>query len=427
MTAKQDLMSLIKQAGFTGQSAETMYAIVMAESGGSATAHNTNAGTGDNSYGLAQINMLGSMGPSRRQEYGLSSNNDLFDPLTNLKVAYAMSGHGTNFAPWSTYNSGAYRTYLGQSGAQVTNGDHTAVGPGPSGGPSGNVNYHNIDSLGALLNQVPELRHLIDQATSNNWSAAKFQNEVEDSQWWQDHSATARSILVQQANDPASYSQTFTNTKQSIASLSRHLGMDLNAGQLEAIATSALLSGNSSNQEWLTRQISRREDYSGVSDLGGLQGGMAATSQQLQQLAGDYGFKWSPSDVAVRAQNVLDGSTTMDTYRQRLQTWAASAFPSLAQQIQSGATVKDLADPYVQSMSQLLEVDPGTLSVYTPKIRQALQGSAGKNGQLEATPLWQFEKQVRSDPRWSSTQNAMDTMSSALVNIGDVFGFGPGG
>lgn len=115
-----DLMSLIHEAGFKGQAAQTMYAIVMAESGGNPDAFNGNANTGDQSYGLAQINMLGAMGPARRAEYGLSSNDDLFDPLTNLKVAYKLSNGGTNFSPWSTYNDGAYEQFLGQSGAQVS-------------------------------------------------------------------------------------------------------------------------------------------------------------------------------------------------------------------------------------------------------------------------------------------------------------------
>ena len=80
------LMSILRQAGFSGDGLQMAYAIAMAESGGHSGSHNTNASTGDNSYGLFQINMLGSMGPERRQQYGLSSNDDLFDPLTNATV-----------------------------------------------------------------------------------------------------------------------------------------------------------------------------------------------------------------------------------------------------------------------------------------------------------------------------------------------------
>ena len=102
-----DLMSILKQAGFKGDGLKMAYAIAMAESGGNARAHNGNRNTGDNSYGLFQINMLGGMGPERRARYGLSSNDALFDPLTNAKVAYKMSNGGKSWGPWSPSGNGA--------------------------------------------------------------------------------------------------------------------------------------------------------------------------------------------------------------------------------------------------------------------------------------------------------------------------------
>ena len=126
------LMSILKQAGFTGRGLQIAYAVAMAESRGNAHAHNGNSGTGDNSYGLFQINMLGDMGPERRAEYGLSSNDSLYDALTNAKVAFKMSHGGTSWGPWSTYNSGAYKDYMGQSGATVKNS--SSGGGGTTGG-----------------------------------------------------------------------------------------------------------------------------------------------------------------------------------------------------------------------------------------------------------------------------------------------------
>jgi hypothetical protein len=106
------LDDILYRAGFRGEALRTAKAIAMAESGGRPTAYNPNVNTGDQSYGLFQINMLGSMGPSRRQQYGLRSNEDLYDPLTNARIAYRMSGGGRNWSPWSAYKSGAYRRYL---------------------------------------------------------------------------------------------------------------------------------------------------------------------------------------------------------------------------------------------------------------------------------------------------------------------------
>jgi hypothetical protein len=97
-------------AGFTGDGLKTIVAIGGAESGWNPVAHN--AKPPDDSYGVWQINMLGSLGPARRAQFGLKRNEDLYDPQVNARAAWALSNHGTNFAPWSTYTNGAYKKYL---------------------------------------------------------------------------------------------------------------------------------------------------------------------------------------------------------------------------------------------------------------------------------------------------------------------------
>jgi hypothetical protein len=436
-------MSLIHEAGFQGSAAQTMYAIVMAESGANTTAHNNKRP--DDSYGLAQVNMIDSLGPQRMQQFGLKSATDLFDPLTNLKVAYALSNGGTNFSPWTTYTSGKYQQYMGQTGAQVhssgagwgggggSGGGSSGGGFGGGGSASGGPNltaddFASISGLGNLLSSIPDLHKLIQEAVAKNWSSTTFQNEVENTTWYKTHSDTVRSILIQQANDPAAYHQRWSNAAHSIVDLAHQLGFAVDGAQAQAIATNALLTGHETDQAWLTHQLSNRENYAHVSDTGNLTGQMAAAVQQLQGFASDYGIQYTPAQLAEQAQAVVSGNTTIDTYKNRMVSWAASTFPSLAKEIQGGATVKSLAQPYMQSMSNLLEVDPGTLNLYTPAIRKAMQGTADPStGQRTSTPLWQFEDQVRQDPRWQYTQNAKDTASTALVKLGADFGFGPQG
>lgn len=97
-------------AGFRGQDLTVAVAVALAESGGDPKAHNPVPP--DNSYGLWQINMHGNLGPARRDEFDLDGNRELFDPEENAKAAWAISGHGNSFEPWTTYTSGAYKQYL---------------------------------------------------------------------------------------------------------------------------------------------------------------------------------------------------------------------------------------------------------------------------------------------------------------------------
>jgi Lysozyme like domain len=117
------IYAVARKAGFSTTSAITATAIALAESGGNAGVVNNNPGTGDLSYGLWQINMIGSLGPSRRSQYGLSSNDDLKDPLTNAKVAYALSGGGNNWSPWTTYTRGTYRSYISAATSGAKSGE----------------------------------------------------------------------------------------------------------------------------------------------------------------------------------------------------------------------------------------------------------------------------------------------------------------
>jgi hypothetical protein len=77
----------------------------MKESTGRPRSHNDNPDTGDYSHGLFQINMIGSLGPARLKQYKLDSNKDLFNPLTNAKIAFQMSNGGKNWSGWNGIGS----------------------------------------------------------------------------------------------------------------------------------------------------------------------------------------------------------------------------------------------------------------------------------------------------------------------------------
>ena len=103
LTAKE-LVQLLAAVGFEGKSLKTAWAVAMRESRGHPTSHNTNAKTGDNSYGLFQINMIGSLGVDRLAKFqdkiGITKMSDLFNPVANAKAAYYMTEGGTDWGSW---------------------------------------------------------------------------------------------------------------------------------------------------------------------------------------------------------------------------------------------------------------------------------------------------------------------------------------
>lgn len=110
-----DLIKILTKQGATPQEAIMLSSIAHPESGMNPYAHNPNARTGDNSYGLFQVNMLGKMGPERLRKFGLKSANDLFDPNTNARVALQMLRERGSPKDWTTWTSGKNKPFLAQS------------------------------------------------------------------------------------------------------------------------------------------------------------------------------------------------------------------------------------------------------------------------------------------------------------------------
>ena len=96
----EELAKMLSTVGFEGRALKVAWAVVKKESNGRPLAFNGNVKTGDNSYGIFQINMIGGLGVARRDKYELNSNKELFDPVVNAQIAYHMSNEGSNWSSW---------------------------------------------------------------------------------------------------------------------------------------------------------------------------------------------------------------------------------------------------------------------------------------------------------------------------------------
>ena len=109
-----ELTKLARSVGMPEDKIPTMVAIALSESGGDSSIDTIKSGlydrNGETSYGLWQINMTGNLRPERLKQFGISSVDDLYDPVTNAKAALnILNSQGLN--AWSVYKSGK-GTYL---------------------------------------------------------------------------------------------------------------------------------------------------------------------------------------------------------------------------------------------------------------------------------------------------------------------------
>jgi len=138
-----------KAAGFPDGEVGLATAIAMAESGGNTRAHNQRPP--DDSYGLWQINMYGTLATARRVMFGIAANDQLFDPTVNARAAL-MIRRGQGWTAWSVYTSGAYKKHLTAANAAAG----APVAPGGSSDSFSNPldKLNPVNQLNAVIAEI---------------------------------------------------------------------------------------------------------------------------------------------------------------------------------------------------------------------------------------------------------------------------------
>jgi len=112
MLTDGELKELLSAVGFEGKALKQAWAIAKSESNSRPMAYNGDRKTGDSSYGIFQINMLGELGIDRKEKFDLKSNILLFDPVINAEITYYMTKGGIDWSSWSSLNGVRYKEFL---------------------------------------------------------------------------------------------------------------------------------------------------------------------------------------------------------------------------------------------------------------------------------------------------------------------------
>ena len=148
----------------------------------------------------------------------------------------------------------------------------------------------------------------------------------------------------------------------------------------------------------------------------GIAGGSAAAARQALATANaDYGTNYSQQWIDGVSESIASGSTTQQYWTDQMKSLAKSKYSAWGSQIDAGLTMKQIASPYIQAYSNILGVDPATITLGDKLLNQALQGNDPTKP--AAMPLWDFEKAVRQDPRWATSKDAMDSLSNVGSTI----------
>ena len=143
---------------------------------------------------------------------------------------------------------------------------------------------------------------------------------------------------------------------------------------------------------------------------------------QIKNLAFDNGIKISDDVATSYANNIVAGKLDENTVYSTIRESAASAFPALADKIKAGLDLKNLASPYIQSMSDILEIPNTAIDLFDPQIRSAMAFTL-PDGKVGTKSIYNFEKELRKDDRWQYTKKAREQAASVATTVLRDFGF----
>jgi hypothetical protein len=304
-----------------------------------------------------------------------------------------------------------------------------------------------------FIMSVPELGGpggLLDQAIKTNMAPAAFTAAFQNTTWAQTHPGDAGLAEIKRVSTPELYNKDYNTAYDRVQGLASQLGVTLTPQQLgQKVADNSLQTVQNVDQNavnngqditnWVLQnptasdaQITKRLAQYAAIDPNAQGGALKAQSVALQQLAQQYGVygQYSPDGKSTdffdkQALGIAQGTSDQNTLENQFRTSAMNTYKPFADQIKAGAKVSDLASPYVNSLSSLLEVSPadvqlGAASGYGAMVSKAMVGDA--NG--TPTNLYDFANQVRSQPQWLNTQNAHTTILGGIDQLINKMGLG---
>lgn len=273
----------------------------------------------------------------------------------------------------------------------------------------------NYPTIWAIINR-PGVYDVLRQAIENNWPPSRTQVALQGTEYYKTTSDTSRQWDALQATDPATAYQRNMEMTQRVAKIVAQTGAQLQGGPDQWAFVEQALRG-----DWNDAQIRYNLLTRGTPSAGGETGNNAAA---VYALASDYAVPLSDQAVLGFANQLTSGTITTDAVRGYMIEQAKSLYPGLVSALESGLTVRQYADPYIQIAAQDLGVNPHDITLTDTKWGRALNQVDPKTGSRVALSLDEWRRTIRTDPVYGfdTSQTGRQEASQLATLLGQRFG-----
>jgi hypothetical protein len=245
----------------------------------------------------------------------------------------------------------------------------------------------------------------------------KFRAALQRTGYWQTTAASARNFDAAADGDK----QNFINTK--IEEIKFNYGdLGLTESELSTLARDAARMG-------MTGPVLKGRVYSEVfkkTSTGQQQYGTAAVratqgfeADNLRAEAKKYFATVTDADI----EALLTGQKKITDFQRTYQELAKGRYSHLATQIDSGVTLEDIAAPYRDYASKVLEKDVNSIDMSSADYFEAIStiGPDGKPRQLNVS---EWVNKLRTEPKykWGETEDAKSRARTLVETLGKAFG-----
>ena len=265
--------------------------------------------------------------------------------------------------------------------------------------------------------------------TGEEWGAERTAAAIQKSNWYKSRDGNMRAADNARNMDRASWDNRVNRLAATIEQAATKEGADLTGVDVKAYAEKVMREnfldiGGGVDQEVPARLLNNFlapliKPISGTT----FKGAAASTAAGLREKARSYGVVFSDQWFANAVQGMKNGTIAEQDLVNEIVTQSKSRYSGIEGLISDTRSVKDVADPYMQMMADVLERNPADISLADPDVQSALQFNDPTSGQTRTKTLYEFEQELRQKPEWGNTKQGRQELNSGAMSMLKSFGF----
>ncbi len=278
-----------------------------------------------------------------------------------------------------------------------------------------------IKSDPSLREWIQRVRKYMDENDGRTPTSYALDEMKEGIDWFERFNALQEEARMQQA-DPrreADWKRSLEIEQQKVRLLAQQAGAPLSDEDIKTIALDARLDGLTDLEIQQRMQPFIETAIVEGADLGG---SAANFEREIVQWSRRNGLTLTGQTVARYVQAGVEGRSSIEDIKNDLRrTYLIGQYPGWADRIEQGYDPADIVQPYRERMANLLEIDDMDIDLNDNLLQRGMQ-SVGQDGKPRVMPLYEFEQEVRKDPRWQKTNNAYESYSRLADQVLSMFG-----